>query len=477
MREQTINAIKALKAIKAMQAVQGEPGSTDSPAANGYEDKGESRSETSAENASEVSATSGAGGALTAIEPDAVQNVAQKAVQATGVRQDNGTGVTHGDAKGTPYADTTGVPQAGMQKGMSQISMQKDEPHAGAQKSMPHGDKVQHGTGGASGPVAGGTRERRLDLAVDLAPYLRGWTLVSASLGHDGRAYVLLIDGEPVREAGFVPSGLQAAPRYKVLVVELRSPAGAAAQDVIEEIAVEGESFNYHYVQPLGADLLLVGARSRYYGRDQYDLNAAVFDRSGQPLRRFLVGDGIQSVQTTAGGLIWTSFFDEGVFGNYGWSRPVGESGLIAWDSWGIRVFTNSEADIADCYALNVVSDHEVWFYYYTDFKLCRLFGPAVQPSVSFLDPKLAGSSVVATDGARFLLDGGYNRLGTYTLLRRDGSGALTRSEEWTFADAAGRPLQAPIGYARGAALLLLDEAKLYVCRLDEWNERPGGRG
>lgn len=451
MREQTIHAMRALKAIKAMQAVQGEPNVKDSPAANEYNEKEESGSEASAESASEVSEKSGAGRAAMAMEPDAAPNVAQKAVQAKSVSQGDGTGVTYGDVKGTPYADATGVPQAG------------------AQKSVPHGDKVQHGTGG--------TRERRLDLAVDLAPYLRGWTLVSASLGHDGRAYVLLIDGEPVREAGFVPSGLQAAPRYKVLVVELRSPAGSAAQDVVEEIAVEGESFNYHYVQPLGADLLLVGARSRYYGRDQYDLNAAVFDRSGQPLRRFLVGDGIQSVQTTAGGLIWTSFFDEGVFGNYGWSRPVGESGLIAWDSWGIRVFTNSEADIADCYALNVVSDHEVWFYYYTDFKLCRLFGPAVQPSVSFLDPKLAGSSVVATDGARFLLDGGYNRLGTYTLLRRDGSGALTRSEEWTFADAAGRPLQAPIGYARGAALLLLDEAKLYVCRLDEWNERPGGRG
>lgn len=209
MREQTIHAMRALKAIKAMQAVQGEPNLKDSPAANEYNEKEESGSEASAESASEVSVKNGAGGAAMAMEPEA----AQKGVQA---------------------------------------------------KSVSQGDKAQHGTGGAGVPAAGGTHERRLDPAFDLAPYLRGWTLVSTSLGHDGHVYVLLIDGEPVREAGFVPSGLETAPRYKVLVVGLRSTARSAAQGVVEEIGIEGESFNYHYVQPLGADLLLVGARSRY---------------------------------------------------------------------------------------------------------------------------------------------------------------------------------------------------------------------
>ncbi len=184
--------------------------------------------------------------------------------------------------------------------------------------------------------------------------------------------------------------------------------------------------------------------------------------------RRFLVGDGIQNVQTTAGGLIWTSFFDEGVFGNYGWERPVGESGLIAWDRSGIRVFTNSEADIADCYALNVVSDEEVWFYYYTDFKLCRLSGPAAQPKVSFFDPRLAGSSILATDGSRFLMDQGYNKQDRYTRLQLDARGQLVSDGELFLTDENGEPLGAYLRDARGDTLLFMDGTRLYGARVND---------
>ncbi|WP_172255634.1 hypothetical protein [Saccharibacillus deserti] len=317
-----------------------------------------------------------------------------------------------------------------------------------------------------------GSREHRLSPAADLAPDLQGWTLVSVSLGHDERAYVLLIDEEPQRQQGFVAAGLKRTVRYKALTVELCGTESKQAEDGrigrrVRETIIEGESFNYHYLQPLGEDLLLVGARCTYYGRDRYDLNAAVFTREGRPLRRFLLGDGIRNVQTTAGGLIWTGFFDEGVFGNYGWSRPVGESGLIAWDSAGIRVFTNSEADIADCYALNVVSDEEVWFYYYTGFKLCRLSGPAAQPKVSFLDPQLAGSSVFAVHGGRFLLDDGYGRHGEYTLMQQSAE-SLIHMETLIFTDPDGRRLKSPRSDARSAKLLLMEDMKLYLFSLEE---------
>lgn len=313
----------------------------------------------------------------------------------------------------------------------------------------------------------------------DLTEAIAGWQPVSASLGYDGKAYILLIEAVPEREQGMFPqTELKKPIAYKALVVDpvVRTPYGrsenlsdqALGEKVrIEEIAIEGESFHYHFLQPLGDELLLVGSRSRYYGRDRYDLNAAVFGGDGSVRRRFLVGDGIQNVQTTDDGLIWTSFFDEGVFGNNGWDRPVGESGLIAWDAEGIRVFTNSEADIADCYALNVVSDEEVWFYYYTDFKLCRLSGPAARPSVSFLDPKIAGSSIFATDGRRFLMDNGYQDRARYMLLRTDEQGRLTQErlivpmrEEGEFG--------AGLRDARGDTLLLLEGAKLYRATLGE---------
>lgn len=319
-------------------------------------------------------------------------------------------------------------------------------------------------------------REIGLSPAADLSPYISGWQVVSAALGYDDRAYVLLVDEEPEPEEGFTPAELNRSSRYKALIVDIRHEdiRGKAAEGneeasmKIEEVVIEGETFNYHYLQPLEDELLLVGARSRYYERDRYDMNAAVFDRNGLPLRRFLVGDGIQNVQTTAGGLIWTSFFDEGVFGNYGWARPVGESGLIAWDRSGIRVFTNSEADIIDCYALNAVSDEEVWFYYYVDFKLCRLKGPASQPNISFLDPQLKGSSVFATDGMRFLLDSGYDKDERYTLLLQDEPGRLVRGGEIVLTDERGRRLQVSRQDARGQKLLLMDETKLYLFELDQ---------
>ncbi|OWR30592.1 hypothetical protein CDO73_10870 [Saccharibacillus sp. O23] len=316
----------------------------------------------------------------------------------------------------------------------------------------------------------------------DLTETLAGWQTVSAALGYDGKAYVLLIESVPEREQGMFPqTELKNRIAYKALIVDpvvptpYDQPENPSDQVLgekvrIEEIAIEGESFHYHFLQPLGDELLLVGSRSRYYGRDHYDLNAAVFGRDGSVRRRFLVGDGIQNVQTTAGGLIWTSFFDEGVFGNNGWGRPVGESGLIAWDAEGIRVFTNSEANIADCYALNVVSDEEVWFYYYTDFKLCRLSGPAALPSVSFLDPKIAGSSIFATDGRRFLMDNGYQDRGRYVLLRTDDRGGLAQDrmimpirEEGEFG--------AGLRDARGDTLLLFEGGKLYRTTLSELAE------
>jgi hypothetical protein len=88
-------------------------------------------------------------------------------------------------------------------------------------------------------------------------------------------------------------------------------------------------------VQPLPNDeILVVGPRCHYRNGDP-EKNAVVFDADGKILRRFVLGDGIQNVQTTTDGLIWVSYFDEGVFGNYGWERPMGAPGLICFGPGG----------------------------------------------------------------------------------------------------------------------------------------------
>jgi hypothetical protein len=53
----------------------------------------------------------------------------------------------------------------------------------------------------------------------------------------------------------------------------------------------------------------------------------------GRPRPRRFFGDGIEHVQATSAGEIWVGFFDEGIYGNYGWGSgtqlPVGRTGLV----------------------------------------------------------------------------------------------------------------------------------------------------
>jgi hypothetical protein len=74
--------------------------------------------------------------------------------------------------------------------------------------------------------------------------------------------------------------------------------------------------------------------------------------------REILLGGGIKGTQATASGVIWSSYFDEGIFGNYGWHDPIGASGLVARDTTGDTLYqyapTDALDDMADCYAMNV---------------------------------------------------------------------------------------------------------------------------
>lgn len=146
----------------------------------------------------------------------------------------------------------------------------------------------------------------------------------------------------------------------------------------IKTLLVPDQSWNFHYAQILPDDeILLVCARSRYRGRDDYDLNGHVYDKDGVYQRSFLLGDGIEDVQVTPDGAIWTSYFDEGVFGNYGWDDPVGSPGLIMWDNGGEKIYSYMPKPplrpIFDCYALNVVSRQDAWCCYYDDFSLVQI--------------------------------------------------------------------------------------------------------
>src|SRR5690242_11812802 len=73
-----------------------------------------------------------------------------------------------------------------------------------------------------------------------------------------------------------------------------------------------------------GGEILLVGKHSIRQADGSTDLNALVVGEDGSPKRRFLLGDGIEDLQTTPEGKIWVSYDDQGTmgdFGQHGWGR------------------------------------------------------------------------------------------------------------------------------------------------------------
>lgn len=133
-------------------------------------------------------------------------------------------------------------------------------------------------------------------------------------------------------------------------------------------------------VQPLpDGGSLLVGARCRWRTDAGAEHNAVVYDSDGAVVRTGTLGDGINHVATTPGGRIWVGYFDEGVYGNYGWGSegapgPIGAPGLVAFDTdlrpeWRYPLL---DQPISDCYALNVTGE-TVWTCYYTGFPIVRV--------------------------------------------------------------------------------------------------------
>ena len=62
--------------------------------------------------------------------------------------------------------------------------------------------------------------------------------------------------------------------------------------------------------------------------------NAVLYNSDGQVVSEHVLGDGIAHLLATSTGQVWAGYFDEGIYGNYGWGRadsqePVGAYGIV----------------------------------------------------------------------------------------------------------------------------------------------------
>ena len=299
------------------------------------------------------------------------------------------------------------------------------------------------------------TEQFQFEQRADFSAVIGKSKIVASSIATNGETVLLTVAPEFEKAAfgredqkGFASFPLSKAKRhYPATFIRFNG------REVLQKIELAEVEIAFPSVQPLpDGEVLLVGARCHYRDGDP-EKNAVVFSRDGKVLRRFVLGDGINSVQITDKGMIWASYFDEGVFGNYGWNQPMGASGLICFDSTG-RILWEFKPPagfdpICDCYALNVAKN-AVWACYYTDFPLVKIDSTK---RVQGWKNDVGGASALAVDGRRALLWGGYGEKRARCVVQDIGSEALAHSREVEVGLPSGFELMGATVIGRGSTL------------------------
>ncbi|MGW0661066.1 hypothetical protein [Streptodolium elevatio] len=160
---------------------------------------------------------------------------------------------------------------------------------------------------------------------------------VSVGLAPGGRLVVLWTaraSAEATRTRITAPSGVS-FPETR-MSAEVSARVTVHAPGPVEAARIPKLTVSHPYVQLLPAGrVLLVGTRALWRPEPEGpERNAVAYDADGQVVADGVFGDGIGGVFTTPGGNSWVRYFDEGIFGNFGWGRdgappPVGASGLV----------------------------------------------------------------------------------------------------------------------------------------------------
>lgn len=235
--------------------------------------------------------------------------------------------------------------------------------------------------------MKGWRRNEHVKLHGRLTSPRRGAVLVTASIGPDGSAIALwafprdaaALQGRTENHGGasFADVVLQ---RPVEAHVTMQSPSQGTQTTIVNELRLA-----HPKAQPMpNGELLIVGARCAWTPT-AVEPNAAVYTADGAVRRSAVVGDGVEHVRTTAAGDVWVGYFDEGIYGNYGWGgpgpTPVGCSGLVRFDqdlniAWEFPLEA-AAPPIDDCSALNV--DVAAWVCYDSEYPLAHIEGSSVR--------------------------------------------------------------------------------------------------
>lgn len=223
-------------------------------------------------------------------------------------------------------------------------------------------------------------------------------------IGYNEKIYILLC--EPIAEIndGNVTNKISAI-NYSTIILDVDWNDSRVTDHTFVDLGQHG--MDYYMIQPIGEHLLLLGARCNYKGENGPEKNALIVDFNGNTINEFCFGDGIEDCIVMKNGDIVTSYFDEGVFGNYGWIDPIGRCGLIVWTCDG-RIKWKADRGICDCYAINIDEQDNLWYYYYAEFELVKTdlckekaYNPGIDGASKFL---------ITSDTKKVIFDGGYGK-------------------------------------------------------------------
>lgn len=302
-------------------------------------------------------------------------------------------------------------------------------------------------------------------------PEQNGFSVVSKFVSGNGDGLVLCVASNASEEVtetfesgiGIFPKTRMPEPRiFRLLILT------NGRQQVVELPALN-VTFPFVDVFPDGR-VLVAGSRSQWRASDDFDLNGVVVDPTSGTQHSFLLGDGIEASAVDTLGRVWVSYFDEGIFGNFGWGHPgpepVGASGLNCFSDRGDVIWSfplESEAGpISDCYAMNL-SEDRVAVYTYTEFNLCRI---SASFDTEIFKTDLKGCHHFAISDSHVLFTGQYDDEIAIGYFGRLADGRICEVEQVKFGLPGGIDLNAGQFIGRGDKLHLFDEKNWYCLHL-----------
>lgn len=287
-----------------------------------------------------------------------------------------------------------------------------------------------------------------LDKYLDLSDRLEGFEIISFNITYDKEICILALTGyydknDPYRTFVDAPN-----PQYKILI---------GNENYLEEIVFPKNNLTLHHINKLpNNELLIASARATYYGKDEYEKNAKVFDYQGNLKREFTLGDAIENIQTSKNGDIWVSYYDEGTIS----PEKIGQHGLVCFDIKGNKLYETNRFGIMDCYALNVETQNITWIYYYTSFPLVRIKNKKEVKIYRNVPVKGFNNFAVWKDS--ILTERGYSEDNKYHLLMIYEDETIKELKTFQFVDEDGKNITNNFATSRADIILIKNNKKFY---------------